>query len=242
MLAFEANQNDVVNLEVSEDIQYQYAKNHINETVEALVEWLPKKQKDMPLMLLNWNTLTGNSNLTNGEYFRAGIIFKQLLDINEKVCTVGYWLNYELHQKYGVMNEHQLMGIDLYHQFDGKRPAFFTSNFFRMLQNNVRFRNEECMVVGDDTHLQIVVWDADHYNPYYTISERPNVMEKRNFKIEINQLQSGLYKIKHYTLDKENGALYRVWQQHNTTYGMDQETIDYVNRISYPKLDIAKWR
>lgn len=134
MLAFEANQNDVVNLEVSEDIQYQYAKNHINETVEALVEWLPKKQKDMPLMLLNWNTLTGNSNLTNGEYFRAGIIFKQLLDINEKVCTVGYWLNYELHQKYGVMNEHQLMGIDLYHQFDGKRPAFFTSNFFRMLK------------------------------------------------------------------------------------------------------------
>lgn len=155
---------------------------------------------------------------------------------------MGYWLNYELHQKYGVMNEHQLMGIDLYHQFDGKRPAFFTSNFFRMLQNNVRFRNEECMVVGDDTHLQIVVWDADHYNPYYTISEQPNVMEKRNFKIEINQLQSGLYKIKHYTLDKENGALYRVWQQHNTTYGMDQETIDYVNRISYPKLILQKWR
>ncbi|MCD9076710.1 AraC family transcriptional regulator [Staphylococcus haemolyticus] len=89
MLAFEANQNDVVNLEVSEDIQYQYAKNHINETVEALVEWLPKKQKDMPLMLLNWNTLTGNSNLTNGEYFRAGIIFKQLLDINEKSLYGG---------------------------------------------------------------------------------------------------------------------------------------------------------
>ena len=111
-----------------------------------------------------------------------------------------------------------------------------------MLQNNVRFRNEECMVVGDDTHLQIVVWDADHYNPYYTISEQPNVMEKRNFKIEINQLQSGLYKIKHYTLDKENGALYRVWQQHNTTYGMDQETIDYVNRISYLNWILQKWR
>ena len=51
-----------------------------------------------------------------------------------------------------------------------------------MLQNNVRFRNEECMVVGDDTHLQIVVWDADHYNPYYTISEQPNVMEREILK------------------------------------------------------------
>ena len=58
MLAFEANQNDVVNLEVSEDIQYQYAKNHINETVEALVEWLPKKERYATnvtqLEYLNW--------------------------------------------------------------------------------------------------------------------------------------------------------------------------------------------
>ena len=52
----------------------------------------------MPLMLLNWNTLTGNSNLTNGEYFRAGIIFKQLLDINEKSLYGGLLVNYELHQ------------------------------------------------------------------------------------------------------------------------------------------------
>lgn len=240
MLAFEANQNDVVNLEISEDMQYQYAKKHINEKVETILEWLPTQHKDIPLMLLNWNTLTGNSNLTNGEYFRAGIIFKQLLDINDNVCTVGYWLNYELHQKYGVMNEHQLMGIDLYHQFDGKRPAFFTSNFFRMLLHNVRFRNNECMVVGDDTHFQIVVWDADHYNPYYTVTGEPNVMENRNVKLEIKDMHSGQYKIKHYTLDKENGALYRVWQQHNAMYGMDQETIDYINRISYPKLDITE--
>ena len=75
------------------------------------------------------------------------------------------------------MNEHQLMGIDLYHQFDGKRPAFFTSNFFRMLQNNVRFEMKNVWLLA--THLQIVVWDADHYNPYYTISEQPNVMEKK---------------------------------------------------------------
>ena len=47
-----------------------------------------------------------------------------------------------------------------------------------MLQNNVRFRNEECMVVGDDTHLQIVVWDADHYNPYYISETECNGKEK----------------------------------------------------------------
>ena len=98
----------------------------------------------------------------------------------KKVCTVGYWLNYELHQKYGVMNEHQLMGIDLYHQFDGKRPAFFTSNFFRMLQNNVRFRNEECMVVGDDTSSNCCMGCGSLI--LITISEQPNVMEREILK------------------------------------------------------------
>ena len=46
-------------------------------------------------------------------------------------------------------------------------------------------------------------------------------MEKRNFKIEINQLQSGLYKIKHYTLDKENGAFISgmATTQYNIWYG-----------------------
>ena len=132
------------------------------------------------------------------------------------------------------------MGIDLYHQFDGKRPVFFTSEFFKMLQTDVKFKNEECIVVGSDKHLQIVVWDADHYNPYYTITNQPNIIEKRNYKIKVGSLQKGQYKIKHYTLDKENGALYQVWQQHNTSFGMDQETIDYINRISYPNLDISK--
>ncbi|MDT3978048.1 hypothetical protein RPO28_05995, partial [Staphylococcus saprophyticus] len=41
-------------------------------------------------------------------------------------------------------------------------------------------------------------------------------------------------------LDKNNGALYTVWQDYNTRYGMDEETIAYVNRISYPKMDISE--
>ncbi len=49
----------------------------------------------------------------------------------------------------------------------------------------------------------------------------------------------GIYKIKHYTLDKNHGALYKVW--HNIIrYGMDKETIDYVNRVNYPKLTISE--
>ena len=35
-------------------------------------------------------------------------------------------------------------------------------------------------------------------------------------------LEDGMYKIKHFTLDKENGALFNLWRKHHTIHGMDK--------------------
>src|SRR5699024_11647546 len=109
-------------------------------------------------VLLNRNNLKGNTILTNGKYFRAGIIFEQLIDINSQIQAIGYWLNHELHHQYNS-NEitSELNGIDLYHQFDGKRPAFFTSMFFKKLFNQVLFKNEDCIVVEKMDNCKILV-------------------------------------------------------------------------------------
>ena len=55
----------------------------------------------------------------------------------------------------------------------------------------------------------------------------------------MNDLLPGTYRIKHYTLDKEHGALYQVWQSYNTQSGIDAESIEYINRVSYPKLQVS---
>ena len=124
-IAFSANQNDIINFKSIESQQYDLAKRHIIEQYNKITERFNIKGKDVSIVLLNWNTLTGNTSLTNGEYFRAGIIFEQLIDMNHQINAIGYWLNHELHHQYNS-NEvtSELNGIDLYHQFDGKRPAF----------------------------------------------------------------------------------------------------------------------
>src|SRR5699024_6386695 len=82
--------------------------------------------------------------------------------------------------------------------------------------------------------------DAVHYNPYYTTNEQTDNLRHKEYQLNISNATTGLYKIKHLTLDRNNGALYQVWQQYNTQHGMDTETINYVNRISYPKLDVSE--
>ncbi len=240
-VAFCANQNDMINFNSLESKQYDIAKNHITLQVNKMMKLLEVDTQDIPCILLNWNTLTGDTNLTNGEYFRAGIIFEQLIEINNRIDTVGYWLNYEIHQRFNHKNTStQLSGIDLYHQFDGKRPAFFTSMFFKKLFRCILYMNDNCMVLGDYHHFQIVVWDAEHYNPHFTLNDYTGSLNHKEYQINITHAKQGTYKVKHLTLDKNHGALYKVWQQYNTQYGMDEETVDYVNRISYPKLDISE--
>ncbi|MFQ3709581.1 hypothetical protein ABLV89_07265 [Staphylococcus equorum] len=85
-----------------------------------------------------------------------------------------------------------------------------------------------------------MLWDAEHYNPYFTLNDSSNDLNHKEYQINIIDLLPGTYKIKHLTFDKNHGALYKVWQQYNTQHGMDEETINYVNRVSFPKLDVSE--
>ncbi|PHK48902.1 transcriptional regulator AryK [Staphylococcus edaphicus] len=240
-IAFSANQNDMIDFKSMENHQYEMAKRHIYEQYNKIVETLELEKNKIPFILLNWNTLTGDTHLTNGEYFRAGIIFEQLIEMNESIQMIGYWLNYEIHQRFLLKNSSsQLTGIALYHQFDGKRPAFFTSAFYRKLFNKVLYQNENCIVLGSFEHFQIVMWDAEHYNPYFILNNQYHYLSHKEYQLNVTSLMPGTYKVKHLTLDKNNGALYTVWQHYNTRHGMDEETIAYVNRISYPKMEISE--
>ncbi|SCS39768.1 transcriptional regulator AryK [Staphylococcus caeli] len=240
-IAFSANQNDMIDFKSIEGQQYEMAKRHIFVQYNKIVETLKLEQNRIPFILLNWNTLTGDTHLTNGEYFRAGIIFEQLIEMNDSIQMIGYWLNFELHQQFQLNDTStQLTGIELYHQFDGKRPAFFTSSFYKRLLKDVLYQNENCIVLGSYDHFQIVMWDAEHYNPYFVLNDQNQYLTHKEYRLNVRRMVAGTYKVKHLTLDKNNGALYTVWQHYNTRHGMDEETIDYVNRISYPKMEVSE--
>ncbi|WP_414049263.1 transcriptional regulator AryK [Macrococcus animalis] len=239
-IAFDANQNDIVNLNVTDDQTFELAKHHIVDKSNEVFKFLQRHEIMYPLMLINWNTLTGDTDLTNGEYFRGGIIFDQFLRLNHIVDTIGYWLNYDLHKEHAISRNEYMNSIELFHQYNGKRPAYFTSALFKKLHHPILFKEHQCLALGRDDHFQIVVYDAEHFNPYLSLNDDLPFLQKKAVWIKINDLKQGLYRIKHYTLDKENGALYQVWQSFNTQYGIDAESIEYINRVSYPKLNVQE--
>ena len=238
LFVFDANQNDLVDFDSMSDAGFQKAKNLILNKTNDLIAQMKQSGIVKPLALLNWNTLTGNTMLTNGEYFRGGIIFEQFIQLNQMIDYIGYWLNYDLHMSQCVTNHDYLNSIELFHQYHGKRPAYFTSFLFQKLRGEILFQNKECLITGHADHFQVVVFDAVHYNPHLTLHEHLN--RSVYHEAVIKDLLPSTYRVKHYTLDKEHGALYKVWQAFNTSQGIDRESIAYINRISYPKFEVEE--
>src|SRR5699024_12361895 len=112
---------------------------------------------------------------------------------------------HELHHQYNANDViSELNGIDLYHQFDGKRPAFFTSMFFKKLFKQVLFKNEDCIFLGCNDQFQILVWDSEHYNPYYTINEISDYLLHKEYELNIMNADNCTDKFKHLILYKKN--------------------------------------
>ncbi|ULG71402.1 transcriptional regulator AryK [Macrococcus brunensis] len=239
-IVFDANQNDLVNLDEANDEIFEAASHHIVDKSLKVLSWMEQHHITKPLVLLNWNTLTGDTNLTNGEYFRGGLIFEQFLQINSHIDEIGYWLNFELHESKALNHRSYMNSIELFHQYNGKRPAYFTSYLFKKLKSDIRLIKDHCLVVGVEHHFQVVVYDAEHYNPYLSLNKTDSYLRNKEITLHIKHLAEGTYRIKHYTLDKSNGALYSVWQSFNTRAGIDAESIEYINRLSYPKLEVSE--
>lgn len=204
---FDANSNDAVDFNKMNDDEFKTASQMIINKTNYLIDLMHRHRLKRPLILLNWNTLTGDTFITNGEYFRGGIIIEQLLKLSSKVEGIGYWLNYDLHVSHCKNERDYMNSIELFHQYNGKRPVYFTALLFNKLTSNILYSDDTCIVTGTDSNFQILLYDAKHFNPYLALDNQMNMRATEMIHLNINALEEGMYKIKHFTLDKENGVL-----------------------------------
>lgn len=238
---YDANSNDAVDFDSVDDHAFHTARHMIANKTGYVKQFMKEVNIERPLILLNWNTLTGNTFVTNGEYFRGGIIMEQLMKLRSTVSMIGYWLNYDLHVSHCRNEQDYMNAIELFHQYNGKRPVYYTAMLSHRLTKDVLYEDDGCIVTGNDTAFQLLIFDAQHFNPYLALDEQMNWRTTELIHIKIKKLEQGMYKVKHFTLDKENGELFKQWRQHHTKHGMDQDSIDYVNRMSYPKLEVNEF-
>ncbi len=237
-IGFNANQNEMIDFKEMEDERLDIAKEYIIVKTKKIKHYLLKNHLEKPLHLVSWNTLTGNTRYTNGTFFRGALVLKNVLDIANDVESVCFWMNTEVHEERGNVHSIQMDGIELFHYFKGKRPAYFAMMFLKRLNGEVMGKGEDFLITQNERGYQLVLMNSNIVNPYFSVEDTFLQKLNKDIRVSISGMQAGEYQIRKQVFDKNHGALYTKWGSLNSKHGMDAEIIDFIIQSTRPSLEI----
>ncbi|RLL41315.1 helix-turn-helix domain-containing protein [Oceanobacillus piezotolerans] len=235
---YEANQNEIIDFEELGDDRISIAEGYIKEKTVKVKAYLKKHAKNQHVSLVSWNTLSGNTRHTNGTFFRGALILQNALEIADEVDSLGFWINTEQHEKSVRDRKIRMEGLELYHYFNGKRPAYFAMQFLERLNGSIICQDREYVMTKNERGYQLILMNINNVNPYFTVEETFLKKLNKEVRVTISGLQNGEYQIRKRVFDKDYGALYTKWWELNSKYGMDEEVIHYINETSKPSLEL----
>jgi beta-xylosidase/AraC-like DNA-binding protein len=237
-IAYHSNQNDMIDFKELSDNRFNLTKDYVKENTAKIKSYLKKHHLEKPMHLISWNTLSGNTRFTNGTFFRAALVLKSVLDIANDVESIGFWINTALHEGSDNGQRIRIEGLEFFHYFSGKRPAFFAMMFANKLDGTIIARGSDYLMTKTDRGYQLVLMNCKTINPYYSIEEAFLQKLNKEIQVKIAGLEEGEYQIRKYIFDKDHGALYTKWWNLNSRHGIDLEIIDYINRTSHPDIEL----
>ncbi|MBC1471330.1 helix-turn-helix domain-containing protein [Listeria seeligeri] len=238
-ISFNANQNEAVDFS-NEDIKsFLISEDYCLAKTLKLKAFLKHHHINKPMMLINWNTLTGNTRHTNGTFFRGALVLKTMLDLAPEVNALGFWINTELHEGEGSQLNISLDGLEMFHFFNGKRPAFYAVKFFERLKGIVVAEGEDYIITKHADGYQLILMNCATINPRYAVEEKFLKEERKEVHIRIKGFEAGEYQVCKWLFDRDNGALYSKYWQLNSKHGLDKEILDYIVDASQPTLTVS---
>lgn len=237
-IGYHSNQNDVVDFKELNDDRFFLTKDYLKEKTAKIKAYLKKSGIEKPLHVISWNTLSGNTRLTNGRFFRAALVLQNVLDISNEVESIGFWINTVVHESESDGQRIRIEGMELFHYFNGKRPPYFAMMFAKRLSGTIISQGTDYIMTKNERGYQLVLMNCKTVNPYYLIEETFLQMFNKDISVKIKGMEEGEYQVRKYTFDREHGALYTKWINLNSKYGLDMEIMDYISRSSHPELEI----
>ena len=237
-IGYSASFSEVFNPELLTAPPYTGESGYVQEKTLKIKQLLSQRQlAELPLVLLRWNTLTGNTRHTNGSFFRGALLFQTMAMLSQHIQQIGLSLNTEVQQE-TQPNQIDTRGIALFYLFNTKRPIFHVLTFIEKLRGQIIAQSESYLLTQTDTGYQLVLLNIAVFNPYLSLEKQLIRSYKQKRDITLQGIKSGYYQIRRYRFDQQNGALYQQYQQFQTRFGRNEEVFRYLEHRAMPHFSI----
>lgn len=237
-LGYAANPNEQINFSQVGGNAFASSEHYVQNKTRRIKNALKYHDLQLPLYLLTWNTLTGDTRHTNGMFFRGALILKTVLDMSSQISGLGIWINAEIQQE-TLPERIDISSLALFYIFDTRRPAFYALKFRERLQGKIVAQGDNYLVTDTDYGYQVILTNTVSFNPYISVREHMIENFRKIKKLTVLGLQSGAYQIRRFIFDQQHGALYRQFELFQSQFGKDDEIVDYLHRQTVPQLTIS---
>lgn len=194
---------------------------------------------DLPFILSEWNTLTGDTRYKNSYFFRGALIVHDLAKIESLVDSYGFWLNtFLFEEKHHSAESVRFDGLELLHYYNCRRPVYFALSLYRRLRGKVIATGSHFILTTYNGHYQLLTWNAQYFSPNLSLNE--NYLKDKTLSLEITSpnVPNGLYQVKKLTLSKDHGAVSYSYDRFSSQQILDQEAHEYLSHVTHPKMDV----
>ena len=237
-IGYEADQNDVINFHDINVEEFSKSHRYIIDKTKKIKSFMQQNQIDRPMFLTNWNMLSGNTRYINGNFFRGALILKKVLELENDIEGIGFWINSEIHERLQDCSNNLIDSLDLFHFFNEKRPTFYTMRFKERLRGMVIARGSDYLMTENEDGYQLIIFNERQFSPRYSIDELFVKNRSKELHIHLRGIKPGNYQIRTLKFDRDNGGLYSKWWNLNSKYGIDHEMMDHIVQSLSPALDI----
>lgn len=236
-LACPADANELLNLTELDPPRLAFTENYPVQKIRQIQSALRQQQISLPLWLLSWNTLTGNTRATNGWFFRGALLMHNLLGLSDQVWLAGFWLNSGLQGEARANDTLDTSSLALQYNHGLPRPIYWVLWLWQRLRGDVLVNDKNLLLLRHEDRYLLLLRNTVVFNPWLSSEEAFIQRFRQQYRVQLRGL-SGAWRIKSHLYDQHNGALYPLLDAFTVASGPDEEIWRWVRHKARPTLAV----
>ncbi|MGG7895442.1 helix-turn-helix domain-containing protein [Klebsiella aerogenes] len=236
-LACQADANELLDLAQADSSKLAASESYPRQKLRQIQNALRQRQFSLPLWLLSWNTLTGDTRDTNGRFFRGALLMDNLLGIAEQVWLAGFWLNSGLQGEARDNGKLDTSSLALHYLHGLPRPVYWVLWLWRRLRGEVLINDKNLLLLRHNGHYQLLLRNTVIFNPWLSSEEAFTQRFRQPYTLRLEGLE-GRWRIKQHLFDQHHGALFPLFEAFSSRSGPDEEDYRWLRHHARPALSV----
>jgi xylan 1,4-beta-xylosidase len=175
---------------------------------------------------------------------------KSIIDSIGDVNVLGYWLGSDIFAEFYDSQVLLNGGCGLISKDGIKKPAFYAFDLLNNLGKYLLGKDTNSILTsGSHNDYFIACHNYRHLNYKYYLKQEDDISIQKQYQMfedneelkiiyQIQNIQSGNYQVKIYSVNSKNGSVQDEWKNMSIDTHLSKKEVDYLNRICTPRIFI----